>query len=150
VGKRPTRELVIIGGILHQNLAQVRFAEDNHMVDALASDRSDQPFGEAVLARRAWGDGLVTDAHGPQSAGDECAVDLIPITDQVARRLSPRECFGDLACGCRKCIVSSCRAFPGLAAVASTRSVEATLDERVDVVALTHRGRIGMTRRVVD
>ncbi len=98
MGKRPTRELVIIGGILHQNLAQVRFAEDNHMVDALASDRSDQPFGEAVLARRAWGDGLVTDAHGPQSAGDECAVDLIPITDQVARRLSPRECFGDLAC----------------------------------------------------
>ena len=29
------------------------------MIDALASDRSDQPFGEAVLPRRAWGDGLV-------------------------------------------------------------------------------------------
>ena len=80
--KRPmSSQLVIIGGILHQNLAQVRFAEDNHMVDALASDRSDQPFGEAVLPRRAWGDGLVTDAHGPQLAGYECAVDLIPITD---------------------------------------------------------------------
>src|SRR5207245_3720477 len=25
-------------------------------------------------------------------------IDAIPITDQVARRLSPRECFGDLAC----------------------------------------------------
>ena len=33
------------------------------MVDALASDRTDQPFGEAVLPRRARGDGLVTDAH---------------------------------------------------------------------------------------
>jgi hypothetical protein len=98
VERSMSSQLVIIGGILHQNLAQVRFAEDNHMVDALASDRSDQPFGEAVLPRRAWGDGLVTDAHGPQSAGDECAVDLIPITDQVARRLGPRECFGDLAC----------------------------------------------------
>ena len=74
-------QLIIISGILRQNPAQVRFAEDNHMVDALASDRSDQPFGEAVLPRRGWGDGLVTDAHGPQLAGDECAVDLIPITD---------------------------------------------------------------------
>jgi hypothetical protein len=39
-----------------------------------SSDRSYQPFGEAVLPRRARGDGLVTDAHGAQSAGDECAV----------------------------------------------------------------------------
>src|SRR5712692_3720621 len=68
------------------------------MVDALASDRTDQPFGEAVLPRRAWGDGLVTDAHGAQPVRDGSAVDAIPITDQVARRLSPRECFGDLAC----------------------------------------------------
>src|SRR5437667_11139280 len=66
------------------------------MVDALASDRSDQPFGEAVLPRRAWGDGLVADAHGAQSVRDGSAIDAIPIADQVARRLSPRECFGDL------------------------------------------------------
>src|SRR5213079_1728824 len=68
------------------------------MVDALASDRSDQPFGEAVLPRRAWGDGLVADAHGAQSVRDGSAIDAIPTTDQVTRRLSPRECFGDLAC----------------------------------------------------
>src|SRR5258708_36180939 len=67
------------------------------MVDALASDRSYQPFGEAVLPRRARGDGLVTDAHGSQSAHDGSAVDPIPITDQVARDLIPRECFSDLA-----------------------------------------------------
>jgi len=76
----------------------VRFAQDNHMVDALASDRSYQPFGEAVLPRRARGDGLVTDAHGSQSVHDGTAVDPIPITDQVARGLIPRECLGDLAC----------------------------------------------------
>ena len=67
------------------------------MVDALASDRSDQSFGEAVLPRRAWRDGFVTDAHGSQSAPDGSAVDLIPITDQVARGLIPRECLRDLA-----------------------------------------------------
>src|SRR5438445_10674213 len=68
------------------------------MVDALASDRSDQPFGEAVLPRRAWGDGLVADPHGAQSVGDGCAIDAIPRADHVARLLSLRECFGDLAC----------------------------------------------------
>src|SRR5258705_12728174 len=66
------------------------------MVDALASDRSDQPFGEAVLPRRAWGDGLVADAHGAQSVRDGSAIDAIPITDHVARRLIPRECLCDL------------------------------------------------------
>src|SRR5436189_6265514 len=91
-------QLIIIGGILRQNPAQVRFAQDNHVVDALASDRSDQPFGEAVLPRRAWGDGLVADAHGAQSARDDSAVDPIPITDQVARDLIPRKCLRDLAC----------------------------------------------------
>src|SRR5947208_16400804 len=68
------------------------------MVDVLASDRSDQPFGEALLPRRAWGGGLVTDAHGAQSACDGSAVDSIPIADQVARSLIPREYFCALTC----------------------------------------------------
>src|SRR5213595_1557227 len=68
------------------------------MVDALASDRSDQPFGKAVLPRRAWGDGLVADAHGAQSVRDGSAVDLISIPNQIARSLIPRKCLCDLAC----------------------------------------------------
>src|SRR5204863_5724641 len=87
------------------------------MVDALASDRSDQPFGEAVLPRRAWSDGLVADAHGAQSVRDGSAIEAIPIADQVARRLSPRECFGDLACdpvrGRMGCDVLDCGAERG-------------------------------------
>ena len=43
----------------------MRFAQDDNMVDTLASDRSDQSFGEAVLPRRAWGNWLVADAYGP-------------------------------------------------------------------------------------
>src|SRR5207249_330468 len=40
----------------------------------------------------------LADAHGAQSVRNSSAIDAIPIADQVARRLSPRECFGDLAC----------------------------------------------------
>src|SRR5438105_972145 len=58
-------QLIIISGILRQYPAQVRFAQNNYMVDTLASDRTDQPFGEAVLPRQTRGDRLVTDARGP-------------------------------------------------------------------------------------
>jgi hypothetical protein len=76
----------------------VPLAQHEDMVNALASDRSDQPFGEAVLPGRARDDGLVANAHGSQSVHDGRAVDPIPVTDQVARGLSPRECLGGLAC----------------------------------------------------
>src|SRR6516165_4376950 len=68
------------------------------MVHALATDRSNQSFGKAVLPRRTWRDGLVTDTHRSQSAHRRSAVDLISITDHVARSLIPRECFHDLTC----------------------------------------------------
>ena len=49
--KRPmSSQLVVVGTILRQDPAQVRFAQDNHMVNALATNRSDQPFGEARSA----------------------------------------------------------------------------------------------------
>jgi hypothetical protein len=41
-------------------------------------------------------DRFVADAHGSQSMPDGNAIDLIPIADQVARGLIPRECLCDL------------------------------------------------------
>src|ERR1700719_1729192 len=78
-------QIVVIPGIGLQNPAEVRLAQGDYMVDAFASDRSDQSFGEAVLPRRACSDRFVADAHGAQSVPDGSAVDLIPIADQVAR-----------------------------------------------------------------
>ena len=82
----------------------MRLAQDDEMVHTLAPDRSDQPFGKAILPRRGRCDRLVPDAHGAHSACDDGAVDAIPIADEVARRLIPRECLGYLACDpfCRR------------------------------------------------
>ena len=71
----------------------MRLAEDDEMIHALAPDRSDQPFGKAILPRRGRGYGLVPDAHGAQSASHNGAIDSIPIADEVARSLIPRECL---------------------------------------------------------
>jgi len=66
------------------------------MVETLASDRSDQPFNMPVLPRRAWRDRPISDAHGSHPAGDRDTIGGVTIADEVARRLVPRERFGDL------------------------------------------------------
>jgi hypothetical protein len=89
--------VVVIASIESQDLAQMRLAQDDEMVNTLAPDRSDQPFGKAVLPRRGWCSRLVADAHGAQSACDDGAIDLIPIADEVLRSFVPRKCLGQLA-----------------------------------------------------
>ena len=44
--------VIIIVCIGLQDPPQVRLAQDNDMVHALATDRSDEPFSEGVLQRR--------------------------------------------------------------------------------------------------
>src|SRR3979490_2352321 len=89
-------DTVVVMGVTFQNPMQMPLALDNHMIDALAPDRSDQPFGKAILPRRGWRGRPVPDAHSAQSASNHAAIDPIPIADEVARRLIPRKSLGDL------------------------------------------------------
>src|SRR5712672_1114325 len=79
-------------------------AQDNDVVQALTPNRSDQPFGKAILPGRGWCGRLVPDAHGTQSARDNTAIDPIPIADEVVRSLIPRKCLRYLMCNpfCRR------------------------------------------------
>src|SRR5674476_1432400 len=74
------------------------------MVHTLAADRSDQPFGKAILPRRGWRGRLVPDAHGAQSASDDGTINAIPVSDHVAGSPVPRKCLRYLACNpfCRR------------------------------------------------
>src|SRR6476620_7571134 len=84
-------DVVIIACVRSQDPAQMCLIENDDMIQALVANRSDQPFGEAVLPGRSWRGRRVPDAHGAQSACDDAAKDLIPIADEVARRLIPRK-----------------------------------------------------------
>src|SRR5260370_21438722 len=66
------------------------------MVEAVAPDRSDEPFDMAVLPRRAWRGRVVANSHGLQSASDDRPVGPVSITKKIARSSIPRECLGDL------------------------------------------------------
>src|ERR1700720_2899475 len=89
--------VVVVTSIGSQGPAQMRLTKNDDMIQALAADRPDQPFGKAILPRRGWCGRLVPDAHGAQSACDDRTIDAIPVADHVARSFIPRECFGDLA-----------------------------------------------------
>src|ERR1700730_3098241 len=91
-------DAVVVMGVRFRNATQMRLAQDNHMIDALAPDRSDQPFSKAILPRRGWCNGPIQDAHGSQSACDDGAIAPIAITDHVPRSTIPKKCLGDLAC----------------------------------------------------
>src|SRR5258707_6717839 len=89
---------IVIASIGSQDSAQMHLAEDNDVVHTFTPDRSDQPFGKAILPRRGWCGRLVPDAHGAHSACDDAAIDPVAIADQVARGLIPRKCLRYLTC----------------------------------------------------
>ena len=50
--QRPMRSnAVVIGRIVFQNSAQMCLAQNDDVIQTLAPDRSDQPFGKAILPR---------------------------------------------------------------------------------------------------
>ena len=81
--------------------------EDNDMIEAITSDRADEPLRISILPRRALRDRPIPDAHGPHAPNESGAVDAIPITDDVSRRILPakrlsellRNPFGGRMCG---------------------------------------------------
>src|ERR1700720_2920412 len=96
-------DAIIIVGVGFQEPTQMRLAEDNDVVQALAPDRSDQPLGKAILPGRGWCNWLISDAHGAKSACDNGAVDPIAVPDHVTRSLSPREGLSYLTCNPLRC-----------------------------------------------
>src|SRR5580692_2511238 len=73
-------------------------AQDNDVVHTFRPDRSDQPFGKAILPGRGWCGRLVPDADGAQSARDDAAIDPVAIADEVVWSLIPGKCFRYLTC----------------------------------------------------
>src|SRR3982074_819252 len=86
--------LIIVGGILRQNPAQVRFTEHDEVVDTFAPDRAKKALAVGIFPRGACGGGLVTDAHGAQSTGEpELLLECLPFAFADVRGASARDPF---------------------------------------------------------
>jgi hypothetical protein len=65
--------------------------EDHEMVQALPADIADQPFDIRVLPRTPWGDQHFLDAYVPHPLPEGCAVNAIPIAEEIRWGLVPGE-----------------------------------------------------------
>ena len=84
---------IVVSAVMCQQFAKVPFPEYHDMVEAVASDRSNQPFLVTVLPWGAGCDWSVSDAHGSQSTCHRDTTRSVAVTNDVAWRLIPRECF---------------------------------------------------------
>src|SRR5260370_23749939 len=84
-------DAMVIFGVRFQDPTQMHLAQDNDVVHTFTPDRSDQPFGKAILPRRGWCGRSVSDAHGAQSAGDDAALKSIAVAGEVGRSLLPKK-----------------------------------------------------------
>src|SRR3982074_1392485 len=57
---------VLIASIESQDSAQMHLAQDNDVVHTFTPDRSDQPFGKAILPRRGLPKDLMCERLGPR------------------------------------------------------------------------------------
>ena len=67
----------------------VSFAKHHDMIDALPSDRTDQPLRISVLPRRSRRDRSISDAHGANTPKEHLAIGSITVMDKIAWSLVP-------------------------------------------------------------
>ena len=71
---------VVVATILEQNLVQVLFVQNDHVVQALSPDRTDNPFDIWVLPGTMGRDHDFLNAHALDSAAEHVAVHAVTIT----------------------------------------------------------------------
>jgi len=77
-------------------VAKMPFAEYDNMVNALPSDRADQPFRTPVLPRRAWRGRSISYAHRAKPLDEYLAIGPVAITDKQRWSLLPATGLGHL------------------------------------------------------
>jgi CheY-like chemotaxis protein len=98
-------DAVVIASVRFQNPAQMGLAQHNDVVQTLAPDRSDQPFGKARSARGE--DGAVGLSRMPMARNRRVTTgrDPIAVSDHITRSTFPRKGLGYLTCNPLRCRV---------------------------------------------
>jgi hypothetical protein len=76
---------MVVVEVSGQDAAEVSFAEDEHVIQAFASDRSDEPFRERILPRAMRRREHLLDLHALQAVPKLLAVDAISVAEEIGR-----------------------------------------------------------------
>ena len=97
---------MVVAQVLLEYPLEVSLIEDDHMVEALSSDRPDHPLDIWVLPRRPSCGSDLLDAHRRDSTSEIEAVDSISVPDEISRCSIPWKSFYYLLTGPRRSRVS--------------------------------------------
>jgi hypothetical protein len=87
---------VIIPEILLEKAPKVSVIYNNHVVQALTSDATDQALRVAILPRAFWCDRYFLDTYSFNTQSELLTVDSIAISNHVLWRAVIRKCFDNL------------------------------------------------------
>ena len=89
-------KMVVIRKVAGQEACEMPLMEDDDVVQTLPTDAPDQAFDIGILPWRPWSDDDFLDAHVLDTLPKGCAVDGVPIAQEIARRFLPGEGVNDL------------------------------------------------------
>jgi hypothetical protein len=90
---------VIIAEVIFKNATQMLVIDDDHMIQALATNASDHPLHVAILPRTSWCNANLLDAHSFNPRPEELPIDSVAVATHKLRSAVFRKCFDDLLCG---------------------------------------------------
>src|SRR5271168_5106081 len=82
-------DLVVIRSVCLQDIAQVRFAEHDEVVERFPTYRSDEPLNVPVLPRRAWRRRAISDPHCANAVSIGRTISSVAVANQMTRRFVP-------------------------------------------------------------
>src|SRR5258708_17686582 len=89
---------VVVAEVAVQTTTQMPLVQDDHVVEKLAADGSDDALREGVLPRGAWCRDDLGDAHALHPSPKLAAVNAVAIAEEEARRRVIGEGFDNLLC----------------------------------------------------
>jgi hypothetical protein len=90
---------MVVGEITGQDATEVSLAEDEHVIQALAPDRADEPLHERVLPRALRRGENLLDPRALQAMPKWLTVDAVAVAEEVGRRGLVREGVDELLSG---------------------------------------------------
>ena len=88
------RALIVIRRIGGKNSPQVRLAEDEYLIQALAAQCADQTFGTTILPRRPRRDRSIADTHRPHPRLEDVSIGAVVVAHQVGWRRASHSAVG--------------------------------------------------------
>ena len=74
---------VIVAGVRGENPRSLTFVENDEVIHALATERSDEALRVGILPRRSRGNGDLVKAQSRDASPELGSIDPIPVADQV-------------------------------------------------------------------